>query len=159
MKKNVLLILFIAINYFANGQISESCQSIQMKTPQEIKSSEPCILEYANYVLNKKLGDSDETASIARKAIISWMEKTPDYTFTLNTSLLKVCKDDNILLFGVYMACMTKAALTTKGDFNKEGIKLFVEYIINPTNNVKQDKNVKKLIDDYNKNNFEKYYK
>lgn len=158
MRKSLLLV-FLAINCFAYGQISDSCKTIRMKTPIDIKNCEPCILQYTNYVLMQKLWESGETGHEARTAILAWMDKTPDYTFALNSEIMKVCKGDNVLLFGVYTTCLAKAALTTQGDFNQEAIRLFVGYIRNPESNVKMDGKATKLIDAFDRNDYQKYYK
>lgn len=111
-------------------------------------------------MLAQPLHTSSELYTEYRKFIMAWMEKTPDYTFSLNGKMAGFSTEaDNVQLLGVYMACMSKAALEGKKDFYPQAIKLFVDFVSNPNNKVKQTAKLKKLIEDSKANQIEKYYK
>lgn len=160
MKKTILIIfssLFITACF---GQTSHSCDTVYLNTETNIKNADPCVLIAAEYVLTHPLYGNPQIYHDYRAFILAWMDKTPDYTFSLNDKMMSICKeDDNLLLFGVYTTCLAKAAVQLKKDFNSEAIKLFVEYVKNPDNKVKQTSKVKKLIDDFNANKIDKYIK
>jgi hypothetical protein len=161
MKKFVLILslTFISINVCI-GQTIFSCDSIELKTVQQMKQAEKFVLTAADYVLSKPLHAKDSLVNEYTKFILTWMEKTPNYEFTFNEKIMDLCKDDeNVLLFGVYTTCLAKAALEVKKDFVPNAVKLFVAYIKNPENQVKQTSQIKKLIDDFDSNKIDKYVK
>jgi hypothetical protein len=159
MKKTILILiggLLISITGF--GQTSQKCDTVTLNTAENVTKAEPCVLIAADYVLSKPLHGNVQLYSDYRKFVLSWMDKSPDYTFTLNEKMMAICQEeDNILLFGVYTTCLAKAAIQTKKDFVPEAIKLFVNYIKDPHNKVVQTAKVKKLIGDYANNKIEKY--
>lgn len=84
------------------------------------------------------------------------MDKTT-ITFNLNDNVLTFCKDDNLLLFDIYMAALAKAAIETKNDFVPEALRLLVAYIKKTENGVKQTSKIRKMIVNVKENKFEKY--
>ena len=157
MKKIFLLVIFTTLSTSLFSQSTEECISVKLATKTEIKEAEPCIDKLADYVLSKKLGDPDETAHKARTTILAWMNKTPDYTFVLNTSIMKVCKGENALLFGVYMTSYAKAAISQTEEFSEKAFKTFVLYCKNPDNNVVKTKEVEKMIHAWDFLEYDKY--
>lgn len=85
------------------------------------------------------------------------MDKTPEFTFNLQDNVLTLCKDDNLLLFNIYLASLAKAAIETKKDYIPAALRLFVTYIEKPENKVKQTSKVRKMIASVKENKFEKY--
>jgi hypothetical protein len=161
MKKKLLfLFVCLAISATSLGQTDHQCDTVYLKTVQNIKDAEPCVLIAADYVLSKPLHGNVQLYSDYRGFILSWMDKTPDYTFSLNDKMMAICSDEeNLLLFGVYISCLAKAAVQNKQDFVPDAIKLFVTYVKNPDNKVAQTSKVKKLIADFDNNNIDKYIK
>ena len=63
---------------------------------------------------------------------LAWMDKTPDFTFSLNGEIMKLAGEkDNELLFGTYAVCLAKAALENKTNATGEALKLLAGYIAN----------------------------
>lgn len=89
--------------------------------------------------------------------ILVWMEKTADYTFTLNNKILNLCKDDNLSLFNIYLACLTKGAIEDKKPNTVTAVKLFTAYLKKPENKVKQTMKIKKLIRDVEAGRLQNY--
>ena len=160
MKTNIILIACLISINLCFGQTTHSCDTVYLKSETNIKDAEPCVLIAADYVLSKPLHGNVQLYHDYRGFILAWMDKTPDYTFSLNDKIMALCKEDeNELLFGVYTTCLADAAIRYKKDFKTEAIKLFVNYISNPDNKVKQTPKIKKLIEDFKDNKIEKYIK
>lgn len=160
MKKTMLIILSFLFVSICIGQTNHTCDTVYLNTETNIKNADPCVLIAAEYVLTHPLHGNAKIYHDYRGFILAWMDKTPDYTFSLNDKMMAICEeDDNILLFGVYTTCLAKASIQLKKDFNSEAIKLFVDYIKKTDNQVKQTSKVKKLIQDYNANKIDKYIK
>jgi len=161
MKKTILFLYVILISFNVSyGQSAFSSDSIELKSVQQIKDAEKYVLTAATYVLSRPMHAKDQLVTDYTKFILAWMNKTPNYEFTLNDKIMALCNDDeNILLFGIYTTCLAKAALEVKKDFVPDAVKLFVSYINNPENEVKQTSKVKRLIDDFDGNKIEKYLK
>lgn len=157
MKTLGFLLLACFLVSFVSAQDVDDCLEIELETVDQIKESHGCILALSNYFLIKPLGQFGAKGREARKIILSWMEKTPDYQFSLNANILKICSDDNILLFGVYTTCLAKAALEGGADWEKNALEYFVKYVQKEENGVKQNKRTKKLMKDWYKGNYEKY--
>lgn len=160
MKKIIILLAGSFFTTLSYGQVSHSCDLVYLSNETNIRNADSCVNIAADYVLTHPLHGNAQIYHDYRGFILAWMDKTPDYTFSLNDKMMKICKeDDNLLLFGVYTTCLAKAALQFKKDFNSEALKLFVTYIKNTDNKVKQTAKVKKLIEDFNANKIDKYIK
>ena len=157
MKTIFLLLILTTLSTSLFSQSTEECQSVKLVSQTELKEAEPCIDKLADYVLSKKLGDPDEEAKKARAVILAWMNKTPDYTFVLNTSIMKVCKGENALLFGVYMTCSAKAAISQTEEFGEKAFKTLVLYCKNPDNNVTKTKELEKMLAAWDNHEYDKY--
>ncbi len=160
--KKVAIILLVSISYInlTFGQITHTCDTVYLKSEANIKNAEPCVSQATDYVLSHPLHGNVQLYSDYRAFILAWMDKTPDYTFSLNDKIVDLCKeDDNELLFGVYTTCLAKAALQSKKGFEKEAVKLLAKYVANPDYKVKQTSKIKKFIEDSNSNKIDKYTK
>ena len=154
-------ILFILSIAFISNQITAQdvagCESVSLKTEAEIKSSEPCIKQLSTLALTEPMIGCSEEGHYARKVVYAWVEKTEDYSFSLNKKIMKIFNDDNLLLFTTYACCLANAALVKESDFDKYGLELFVSYIRNAENKVDQSKAVLKLISDWDNGDVDKY--
>ncbi len=155
MKKFVVVILMVVLTTPIYSQLAEQCQTIKLGSKQEINDAEICIDQLADYVLSKQLREVEVQKS--RAVILAWMEKTPNYTFVINANLMKICKGENVLLFGIYMTSLAKASLTGKEEFNEYALKLLVDYIKTPENNVVKTKEVEKLLLAWENKEYDKY--
>jgi hypothetical protein len=141
----------------AFAQEGKSCDSLYLQNTALIKTNDPCLLTATDYVLVHPLYGNSWEYDRYMRFILSWMEKTPDFTFSLNDNILGLCKDENLLLFNVYLTCLTKAAIKEKKDYLPVALSLFATYLKKPENKVKQTIKIKKLIADVENNKLEKY--
>lgn len=156
--KKLFLVALLALGLAGYSQNQPKCDSVSLKTAEDVKNSEPCVLKAAEYVIGQPVQGSTDLTKKYNAFILVWMEKA-EYTFSLNDKMTDLFKDDNIFLFGTYMACLSKAAIQLKKNFDTEAIKLLVEYINNPANKVKQTSKIKQLVKDYNDKKLDKYLK
>lgn len=157
MKKSILFIICSLQIILIQAQNKSACDSVYLKTATIIKSDDPCLLAAANYVLEHPLTDNSSIHGKYMGFILNWMDKTPEFTFNLQDNVLTLCKDDNLLLFNIYLASLAKAAIETKKDYIPAALRLFVTYIEKPENKVKQTSKVRKMIASVKENKFEKY--
>lgn len=156
MKK---IVLILACSMYANmsfAQTADPCDSVSFKTPADIKKSEACVLQASSYILSKPISGNPPLYDVYSAFILTWMDKSPDYTFALNENIMKVFGDKDPL-FGVYLTCMAKAALDAKKVNNEGAIKLLVDYITNTDNKVKQTSKVKDLVEAQKAGKISKY--
>jgi hypothetical protein len=133
------------------------CDSAYLKNTTTIETNDSCLKAGADYVLSCPLHGNPAQHDHYMQFIQSWMEKTPDFTFNLNDKILNLCKKDNLLLFNIYLACLTKAAIEERKADSHRAIRLFAAYVQKPENRVKQTARIKKLIADVANNEIQKY--
>jgi hypothetical protein len=145
MKKLFLLILLTLSAVTISAQKFSNLKSISLEDSLECKQAEPKVLECANYLLSRPLVE-DLNSLTAIQFIMRWMEETSDYTFSIDKTTMDMVKSDQ-MLFGMYLACQAKAAITAGNrNFKSDGIILFLEYCENSKNKVKASSTIKKLI-------------
>ncbi len=158
MKKIIPLFFFYLFNNLPiNAQENSSCDSLYLKSIIHIQSNDPCLIIAANYVFTHPLYGNTKVYYNYMGFILTWMEQTPDFTFTLNEKIISLCKDDNLSLFNVYLTCLAKAALENKSGYVSEALRLFTAYLKNPENKVKATSKIKKMIADVEEGKLEKY--
>lgn len=159
LKKALLLVVASLFITWCSAQTASPCRVVKLDTEEHIKEAEPCVLIAANDILSRPLSGNDQTYHEQRAFILSWADKTSDYTFALNGKIVSICEEkDNMLLFGVYIACMAKAALEAKSsEIGTKAVELFVSYVSDPDNGVKKTGKIKKLISDQKAGNLDKY--
>lgn len=158
MKKLVLPFVFIfSLVSLTYGQSISQCLKTKLKTTEQIQNSHDCILKLANHVLDKPLNQLGSSELEAGAKVLAWMEKSPDYSFSINSDIMKLFKKSNLFLFNAYMAAMAKAALEGGDNWEKKALEYFVNYVEDPANAVKQTGKVKKLIKAWNNGDYEKY--
>lgn len=133
------------------------CDSVYLQTATNVKTDDPCLKKATAYILERPLFGNSKPYYNYMGFILSWMDKTPDFTFNLNDKVVALCKDDNLSLFNVYLSCLAKAAIENKKDYVPVALRLFVAYLENPSNKVKHTSKIKKMIEDVRENNIEKY--
>lgn len=145
-------IFLIGISFISTAQ---DCVSLKMRTAEEVKAAETCILRSSDFILNTVLNKQGIQAVESRKAVILWMEKT-SYSFTLTGATNDITKN-NTDLFGVFLACLAKATIENNKVSEKEAINLYANYVKNEKNGVKITGKLKKFLKDIEKGNFSKY--
>jgi hypothetical protein len=155
--RKLLTICLLILGTSTFGQDISGCETVSLEGEANIKASEPCIIKLSDYALSQPMIGSSDEAHHARKVVIAWIEATPDYTFSLNSEIMKVFKEENLLLFNIYLCCLANASLTVESDYHKAAIGLITKYVKDPSHKVVQSKQVKKLIKNWEDGNVEKY--
>lgn len=151
MKKTIalLLTLFITCNIYA--QDFTSLADVNITTAEQCRTYDSKALEAANYILTTAIDGTNNNRFGAMSFLIKWMTATPDYTFELGGAVAKMGKKDDFLL-AVYMSAMVKFCMENKDKAkDKKEVELaamhaLAVYAANEANNVKLDKDLKKLI-------------
>lgn len=155
--KPALIIFLIFVYIGCSAQSITTCLHSKVETPEECEKAEPCIEKLCDYVLSKPMIEKDENIHKANKLILSWMNVTMNYGFTINDKLMNLFQDDNALLFSIYMICLAKGAFISREYQDFKGLQLLVDYIQSPDNKVVQTKDIKKFVRDWEKGNAKKY--
>ncbi|MBK7212412.1 MAG: hypothetical protein IPH88_03735 [Bacteroidales bacterium] len=168
MKKHYISILFI---FILSLNLSFAQDFVKMNETG-IKDKNDCIkqndnaLLCANYLLSGTIKDnSDDYNHLnALQFLFKWMEASPEFSFMIDEPIVKISKSNTTLL-GVYMAAMTKFVLENK-DKSKDNQQvkygsflIFIDYCQDPKNEVKLNKEIKKLIKAKEENTLEDYLK
>jgi len=155
--KNYLFGIFILLGLQSFSQGLTNCEEISLKSAETMKEAEPCIKQLSEFALTEPMIGTSDEGHFARKVVYNWVEKTPDHTYSLNSNMMKIFKDDNLLLFTTWVCCLANASLTKETDFEKYALELMVKYILNSKNKVVIDKKVKKLLADWDSGTIDKY--
>jgi hypothetical protein len=125
--------------------------TIPLSTVEECRAAEPIVLEAADLILSKPLGD----ASVLRATIfvIDWISKC-EYTFELSGPISKLSKSGiNKDLFSIFIACQSKYLINHKdlskdtAAINEGAYNLLADYCAETSHKVEMTKEVKKLIE------------
>lgn len=159
--KKLILFLFIAISASAFAQITSQYDNIPLTTASEFRKAEPQVMLAADYVYTSPIEKDDKHRTDAIRFIMRWMQGTSDYSFPIDETFTKITKNDNEL-FGVYMACLAKYALSKGKGVEREDLKynsfvLLSDYCQNPNNNYKPRGEVKKMIEAKNGGKLKEY--
>lgn len=149
--KNYFYLFVIFCTTLSFSQTTTDFDTVKLKKDSDFKEANKYALEASNYILSVPLDNNSLLRLDAIQFILKWMEGTPDFTFSLDSTIMdKVVKGNDDLL-GVYMACMTKYCLENEANSKDNqmvklnSIKLILDYCENPANNVKISKQLKKL--------------
>ena len=160
MKKLLLIFTLFYFNY-GMTQSLPNFDEIKLESGIDYKASETYSLTAANYILSTPYLKDDLSRLKSLQFIITWMEGTPDYSFTLDKVTSTVTKGNDDLL-GIYLACMVKYCLENTSNSKDEklvklgSVKLLLAYCENPSNNIKLTKQLKKLSEANQKGELEK---
>jgi hypothetical protein len=159
--KNFLYVILFFCTTATFSQTTTDFESIKLKSGSDYKEANKYALEASNYILSVPMKETLPRLN-ALQFLLKWMEGTPDFTFSLDATIMdKVVKGNDDLL-GVYMACMTKYCieneLNSKDDnlVKLNSIQLILAYCENPTHEVKMPKQLKKLSEANKKGELEK---
>jgi hypothetical protein len=158
MKKLLLFFLFVAASGNLFAQNLPQFDQYKLNKPGDFKLADSAVLQTANFLLSTPIDQNVNMRLKAGHFVMKWMQGTPDYTFSLEQNAIKYLSD-NVDLMLLYMTSMAKYSLEAKSDDAKvttiNGVKILLNYINNPANDVKKDKNLKKLSDANDKGNLE----
>lgn len=147
--KKILFVLFSFSSFICMAQDFSQLKSIPLNNSEDCKNAQPKVVECANYLLSQPAIE-DLNSLNAAKFIMSWMEKTPDYTFELGGDVFtSVASDTNLV--SRYLAAQSLVAINTvtindQQEFKYEYISTFLSYCEKPENKVKLNSRLKKFI-------------
>ena len=140
--KRILLVCvfaFVACNVFA--QSLPQFDEIKLQKTKDYKLAEPAVVQTADFIISTPIDKNTDTKTIAAQFLMTWMDGTPDFTFTLDENSTRYFLQNNELMM-VYVASMAKYAIETKQHNSKtitiNAIKSLLAYINDPANNVKK---------------------
>ncbi|MBL7731131.1 MAG: hypothetical protein JNM88_08140 [Chitinophagaceae bacterium] len=163
MKK--LFILLLAVMTFAKSfsQSLPNYDEIRLDKKEDFNATaNDAALQAATYLLSTPMDANSIDRLKSLQYILKWMSGTPDYSFTLDEQATKFAKGNDDLL-GLYLAAMTKYVLENKQaaeDKDKiklNAVKLIIAYAKDTKNNVKINKELKKVIEADEKGKLEEY--
>lgn len=154
MKKLLLTtaLLFISVNFYA--QDFKKNENIKLESLDDYKKAEPDVLKCADFLLRTPIKPETANRLNALAFVVKWMSGT-NYTFNVDSQAMDLTKgDDN--LFGMYMVCMTKVALTnpdkklTNDEMYKQASTVLAKYCAEKKNKLKPSRKLKKIIKSLN---------
>lgn len=153
--KNFLF--FILLSVVSSPVFSQNCEETYKSKIKNADEVEQCVLEASNLILSTTLDSKNETKLRAQQFVVLWMEKTK-YEFKLGKGFSTLTDgSDKFELTAVYLACLAKAAINEKKDFNIPALKLYAEYLKNTNNKVKLTSKQKKFLKDVESGKFDDY--
>jgi len=160
MKKLLLIFILLIATSKLFAQNLPRFDQYKFDEKSDYKLADTAVLQTANFLLSTPIDQNIPTRLKAGQFVMRWMEGTPDYTFSLEQTPIKYLSG-NVDLMLLYMTSMAKYALENKSNDVKvttfNGVKILLGYVNNPANDVKKDKNLKKLSDENNKGNLENF--
>ena len=169
MKK--LVFLLVALLCFSCGisQVLPDYKNYKLDTATDCQKADTIVHQVANYLLqtpiklskstNIEAAEYDKQRLDAASFLMKWMERTSEYSFSLDHSITKL----DIELMSMYLAAMVKYSIENKNeseDLNIQKLnswKILLEYCDNPTNNVEMSEKLKKLSDANKKGELKAY--
>ncbi|KAA3439554.1 hypothetical protein [Rufibacter hautae] len=162
MKKLLLLLVlsFSTLSVFAQEVPNYSAVSLAAK--EDYAKAEGTVLKAADYLISTPFDKKNPDRLRAMQFILKWMEGTPDFTFQIDETPVKI-SDGNSDLLGLYLACATKYCIENRSmakdakAVKLNTLKTLVTYSTNPTYKVKQTGELKKVIKASEKGELEQY--
>jgi len=151
MKKNFLLLCLTLVSISLFSQDFSSLSNIELIKAEDYKPNESVVEECADYILSQPYKVNEQNKLYCIQFIIKWMEGTPDYSFSIGTDFVELCKDDTELST-VYLASLAKSGVDKNfEDKSSEALssnakELFLAYCAEPENKVKKNKAIKKAL-------------
>lgn len=164
--KHLFLYLLLLITF--NESFSQSLpkyDEIKLEAKEDFNdAANDAALKAATYLLSTPMESKSIDRLKSLQYIIKWMSGSPDYSFTLDEQATKFTKSNEDLL-GLYMAAMTKYVLENKSESNNQNkiklnaVKMIIAYAMDTGNNVKINKELKKVIEADENGRLEEYLK
>ena len=180
MKKNILLLLFISLNFSLYSQNFEELfnRIEKFDTQEQYDQVDPEILVAVNYLLSQPYKENSKSYFFAYKSMMKWMNDSTKYHIVIGGKIMEDCGKGNLMV-NMYMASMSKYLLIEHLENNryvhpvkKEGIKyndldevkeilfngaeIFMEYLKGQRKSV-INKSLKKALKNYEKGNLKEY--
>lgn len=158
------LLLLLTIND-SFSQSLPKYDEIKLETKEDFNdAANDAALKASTYLLSTPMDSKSIDRLKSLQYIIKWMTGIPDYTFTLDEQATKFAKNNDDLL-GLYMAAMTKYVLENKSESKNQNtiklnaVKMIIAYAKDMKNNVKINKELKKVIEADENGKLEEYLK
>ncbi len=149
MKKLFIIICLFASHYCFSQSLPDY-DNVKMEQKSDYKEADKVALVAANYLLSTPFQKNDLNRLKSLQFILKWMGGSPDFTFSIDNIAQKISKGNDDML-GLYMASMSKYALENRGDaadakkMKINAIKILLAYCEDENNNMKMNKELKKL--------------
>ena len=115
MKNLILTFALLLIGSSAIAQDWAKWVNYEFEDEAAYAKAEPEVLLAANYLFENPVDKDDIRRDIAVRAVLLWMEGTPDYTFEITEEAMDLVKGKDTY-FSMYLAGLTKTALENEGD-------------------------------------------
>lgn len=145
----VVMLFFSALSF---GQTMPDFEMIRLENASDYKKAQPFAMQTAMYLLStpveKKNADNRQKSI---EFLYKWMSGTPDHSFVQEEMFEKVGKDNKDIL-AIYIASMVKTWLEPGANKDAKLVKLkainmLLDYCSHKDNNIKMNKQVKKLVE------------
>jgi hypothetical protein len=165
MKRLLLCLIFFFALFELKAQSTPNYNSIKLEKKEDFNDqANSAALQASTYILSTPLDFENAGRRESLVYLIKWMSGTPDYSFELDDTAMKLCDSDKELI-GIYMAAMAKFVLENKSEAKNnsaiklQAVRLFVNYANDSNNKVKLTKEIKKAIKAEKNRSLEEYLK
>lgn len=146
----LLVTIIVCLPFRLVAQDYSTLKDIQLTDSKSCLEAQNKVVECCNYLLNSPCVDNI-TDLDATRFIMSWMDATPDFSFSFENGFFVSMKND-LNLTGRYLASMAKTAIESNIKQNTVELQLqaitkVLEYAELPIHKVKITKKLKKYID------------
>jgi hypothetical protein len=154
MKRNLVLLFSLAIFSIAQAQNLPTFSTVPLNTTKDFDSSANAVaLQAANYILSVPLptGNDNATRLTATRFMLEWMAGTPDFNFTVDSTISKIATENDDLV-RIYLSALVKYTIENKQAAKKmnqqklNAFKITIAYCKVANNNVQIIGELKKLI-------------
>ncbi|NDI99018.1 hypothetical protein GWA97_08020 [Flavobacterium sp. LaA7.5] len=151
--------LFLAI-VTTHAQSAPDYSKYPLNNEKNTRAADATALQAANYLLKTPIDFKEADRKNSIVFLMNWMEASPDYTFSLDSSMTIL--GDDVNYGALYIAAMAKYQIENKvfestDDSKIQTWKIIAEYIANPNNNIKVKGKIKKLVEANEKNKLEEF--
>jgi hypothetical protein len=124
----------------------------ELSDDSQIQNERGKVLKACELLFSTPMVKKDADRGQAGTLIVKWMESTPDYSFVINDFVHEMTKGKENLM-QLYLAALVKATLESANpyedqeDIQTASMHAFLNYCIEPSNNVKPTKEMRRALD------------
>lgn len=151
--KIVFLIAALVSFQLSYSQTLPNIEGIAFKQASDYKPAEPTVLATADYILTTPVKKDNTDRQLAFAFILKWMTGTPDFSFEVDETAVKVSKGSDDMI-GLYMAAMAKYGIENPSNAKDKqlvrdnALNMVLAYCQKPENNMKMTKGLKKYAEE-----------
>lgn len=165
MRRIVSTLLFVCCLLTLSAQELPDFDSIPLAKKEDFnEKADQAALQASNFLLATPVETESLPRIKATQYILKWMEGTPNYSFTIDDTIVKINKKGTDLI-GLYLAAATKFCLENKESAKDANLvklntfKTFADYCAKSENNVKVSGELKKLVQANEEGKLKEYLK